>query len=92
MTQQIAMSLMENKKASLADIREFSVQAKQLGDLFSNFKLQRQSMGMRGTGGNAYQRSGVSTNENSGHLSHRGRREGSAQSTYDNAASYDQQA
>jgi len=47
-------------------------------------------MGLRGTGGNAYQRSGVSTNENSGHLSHRGRREGSAQSTYDNAGSYDQ--
>jgi hypothetical protein len=68
MTQQIATSLIENKKASLGDIREFSVQAKQLGDLFSNFKLQRQSMGMRGTGGNAYQRSGVSTNDNSGHL------------------------
>ena len=41
--QQIAVSLAENKKLSLEKVKEFSVQAKQLGDLFSNYKLQRQS-------------------------------------------------
>lgn len=39
--QQIASSLVENRKASLAKVKEISTQAKQLGDLFSNFKLQR---------------------------------------------------
>lgn len=55
-TQQIANSLIENKRVNIARVKEFSVNAKQLGDLFANFKLQKQGMGMRGTGSKAYQR------------------------------------
>jgi hypothetical protein len=55
-TQQIATSLIEFKRSNIAQVKEVSVKAKQLGDMFANFKLQRQGMTMRGAGGKAYQR------------------------------------